>query len=72
MERCREHSRLGLIAVDSTAGVMGLTGSDSVRELRRDRFGLTRNVVAAALTSRTKFDTTCMTCWQAFPLDSGR
>ena len=26
MERCREHSRLGLISVDSTAGVMGLTG----------------------------------------------
>ena len=30
-----------------TAAVMRLTGLDSVRELRRDRFGLIRNVVAA-------------------------
>jgi len=30
-----------------TAAVMRLTGLDTVRELRRDRFGLIRNVVAA-------------------------
>ena len=30
-----------------TAAVMRLTGLDSVPELRRDRFGLIRNVVAA-------------------------
>ena len=31
-----------------TAAAMGLTGLDSVRELRRDSFGLIRNVVAAS------------------------
>lgn len=34
-------------AVRLAAAVMGLTGLDSIRELRRDRFGWIRNAVAA-------------------------